>query len=182
MTVMYETERLFLITPDKKYLDSILDYQIRNRDFLEKWEPERPEDFYTEAYQKRWIRNEQKETKKLTGVCFMIIKKDEPAKVIGTVKLSGILYGNFCSCYLGYRLDKDECNNGYMTEAVIEVLNIAFDDLQLHRVEASIIPTNEASRAVLNKAGFRYIGRAEAYLKINGEWQDHDIFEYVVKP
>ncbi len=181
MTVIYTTERLFLITPSKHYLDSLLEYHKRNKDFLEKWEPEHSEAFYTKSYQKRWIKDEQRELKKLAGVCFLIVKKEEPEKVIGSVKLSGILYGNFCSCYLGYRLDKDECNKGYMTEAVIEVLNIAFDDLNLHRVEASIIPENDASRAVLTKAGFRYIGRSDGYLKINGDWQAHDIFEYIVK-
>ncbi len=179
MTAYYETERLILTSPSNKYIDSIVDYHKRNKEFLEIWEPERPNNFYTKKYQKKWIKAEIAETKNLSGVCLLIMKKSYPYRIIGTIKLSGILYGNFCSCYMGYRLDKDETGNGYMTEAVCQMLNIAFDDLCLHRVEASIIPTNTASRKVLQKAGFKYIGLSNAYLKINGEWKPHEIYEYI---
>ena len=47
MVIMYDTERLKLISPNKLYLDSIMDYQKRNKEFLEIWEPKRPETFYT---------------------------------------------------------------------------------------------------------------------------------------
>ena len=155
MIIIYDTPRLKLITPHVQYLDSIVDYHKRNKDFLEIWEPQRPDNFYTRAYQKAWIKAEQREIKRLCGLCFLIVKSDEPWKVIGTVKLSNILYGNFCSCFLGYRLDN------------------------LHRVEASVIPSNDASAAVLKKAGFRYVGSSASYLKIYGEWQRHDIYEFI---
>ena len=181
MILEYETKRLILMTPNKYYLNAILDYQIKNKDFLEKWEAERPQAFYTKKYQKYEIKLEQQALKKFLSACFMIIKKDEPEKIIGNIKLSNIIYGNFCSAQLGYRLDKDEINKGYMTEAVRKMLNIAFFDFNLHRVEASVIPTNEASRSVLKKAGFRYVGSSTSYLKINGDWREHEIYEYTDK-
>ena len=179
MVIMYDTERLKLISPNRLYLDSIMDYQKRNKEFLEIWEPKRPETFYTAEYQRAWIKAEQKEIKKLSGFCMIIVKASEPWKVIGTIKLSNILYGNFCSCFLGYRLDKNETNKGYMTEAVQKMLQIAFDDLNLHRVEASVIPSNEPSKAVLKKAGFQYLGVSSSYLKIYGEWHRHELYEYI---
>ncbi len=179
MLIIYDTERLQLITPDKLYLDSILDYHKRNKEFLEMWEPKRPETFLTRAYQKKWIKEEQKEIKKLTGACFLIVKASEPGRVIGSVKLTNILYGNFCSAFLGYRLDKDETCKGYMTDAVNKMLEIAFDDLNLHRVEASVIPSNEASKGVMRKCGFKYIGTSDSYLKINGDWQPHEMYEFI---
>ena len=182
MVIIYDTPRLKLITPSKQYIESIIDYHKRNKEFLEIWEPKRPENFYTYNYQKAWIKAEQKEIKSLSGLCFIIVKADEPWRVIGTIKLSNILYGNFCSCFLGYRLDKDEINNGYMTEAVEKMLEIAFDDLNLHRVEASVIPSNEASKAVLKKSGFTYIGTSASYLKIYGEWRQHEIYEFIGHP
>ena len=136
--------------------------KARNKDFLEKWEAERPDAFYTAKYQRYEIKLEQQALKKLLSACFMIIKKDDPERVIGNVKLSNILYGNFCSAQLGYRLDKNEVNKGYMTEAVRKMLDIAFFEFNLHRVEASVIPTNEPSRCVLKKEGFRYIGKSES--------------------
>ena len=179
MIMIYDTPRLKLITPHVQYLDSIVDYHKRNKDFLEIWEPQRPDNFYTRTYQKAWIKAEQREIKRLCGLCFLIVKSDEPWKVIGTVKLSNILYGNFCSCFLGYRLDKNETNNGYMTEAVNKILEVAFDELNLHRAEARVRPSNDASAAVLKKAGFRYVGSSASYLKIYGEWQRHDIYEFI---
>ena len=56
------------------------------------------------------------------------------------------------------------------------MLTYAFGPLKLHRVEAACLPTNHASRRVLEKAGFRHEGQARAYLKINGEWADHLLF------
>ena len=55
----------------------------------------------------------------------------------------------------------------------------AFEDLNLHRVEAACVPDNAASRRVLEKAGFQLEGRARAYLKINGAWADHLLFGVV---
>ena len=60
-----------------------------------------------------------------------------------------------------------------MTEAVGCVLDYAFDTLKLHRVEAACLPSNEASRRLLQKCGFREEGLARQYLKINGRWCDH---------
>lgn len=179
MSIIYDTNRLMLILPDKIYLDALLDYHIRNKDFLEVWEPERPSDFYTKKYQKATIRQERKAAKKLSGLCFWIAKNNEPERLIGAVRLSNIIYGNFCSAYMGYRLDKNEINKGYMTEAVKKVVDISFNELYLHRLEASVIPSNIASKTVLQKSGFEYIGTSASYLQINGKWQPHEIYEYI---
>jgi ribosomal-protein-alanine N-acetyltransferase len=43
-------------------------------------------------------------------------------------------------------------------------------------VQPAIIPRNTASTRVAQKVGFRHEGRALRYLKINGVWEDHDIY------
>ena len=48
--------------------------------------------------------------------------------------------------------------------------------LRLNRLEAACLPSNTASTRVLTKAGFRLEGRARRYLKIDGCWQDHDLY------
>ena len=45
--------------------------------------------------------------------------------------------------------------------------------LDLHRVHAAFLPSNIASRRVLEKNGFVEEGYAERYLQINGRWEDH---------
>jgi ribosomal-protein-alanine N-acetyltransferase len=63
-----------------------------------------------------------------------------------------------------------------MAEAVSLVLDYAFDDLRLHRVEAACLVHNEPSRKLLLKRGFTEEGLARQYLRIDGKWQDHRIF------
>jgi ribosomal-protein-alanine N-acetyltransferase len=60
-----------------------------------------------------------------------------------------------------------------MTEAVKRIVEIAFDDLALHRVEANIMPRNAPSLAVAERAGFVREGLSPRYLQIAGKWEDH---------
>jgi ribosomal-protein-alanine N-acetyltransferase len=77
---------------------------------------------------------------------------------------------------LGYWAGERHARRGYTTAAVRAVVRHAFEDLDLHRVEAACQPDNNASRRVLEKAGFTQEGAARAYLKINGAWRDHLLF------
>ena len=56
----------------------------------------------------------------------------------------------------------------------------AFEELDLHRVEASTLTDNEKSKRVLLGCGFKMLGVNEDYLYINGKWQDHITF-YKIK-
>ena len=77
---------------------------------------------------------------------------------------------------LGYWVGEPYARRGYTTEAVALVLGYAFGELELHRVEASCLPNNAASRGVLDKLGFTREGLARGYLRIEGAWRDHDIY------
>ena len=101
------------------------------------------------------------------------LQKGEEDKVIGALTFSNIVKGVFLSCFLGYNLDKDEINMGYMTEAVKKGIEIMFQDYGLHRIEASIMPRNIRSLKVTQKLGFQEEGLSPQYLKINGKWEDH---------
>lgn len=50
---------------------------------------------------------------------------------------------------LGYSIDKEYEGKGYMKEAINLVLNYAKEYLDLHRLEASVLTTNERSKGVL---------------------------------
>ncbi len=63
-----------------------------------------------------------------------------------------------------------------MYEAARALLPFVFDTLGLHRIEAACLPSNEPSRNLLTKIGFRQEGMALRYLQINGEWRDHLLF------
>ena len=65
---------------------------------------------------------------------------------------------------------------GYMREALTEMTRFAFEDLGIGRLEAGCLPENAASRALLEKCGFKYEGVAQAYLQIDGRWRDHVLY------
>ena len=60
-----------------------------------------------------------------------------------------------------------------MTEAVELITRYAFDHLELHRIEANVMPRNVASLRVLEKNGYINEGISQKYLNINGVWEDH---------
>jgi len=173
MRTVYETERLLLKVLDKTYASLVLDYFLRNKAFLEKWEILRDSEFYTKEYQERQLDNDLNEIEKGSLMKLWIFKKEDKSTIIGSIAFSNIIRGPFLSCFLGYRLDKDQVNKGYMTEAIRKGISIVFNDLKLHRIEANIMPKNKQSLRVVEKLGFYNEGLAYKYLKINGKWEDH---------
>ncbi|WP_312810611.1 GNAT family N-acetyltransferase [Sedimentibacter sp.] len=168
----YDSDRLYLRIFKPKNAAEVLDYYKRNHSFLNEWEPRRTRDFYTLSYQKRQLFTEYNMFKDKSLVRFWIIKKNDN-KLIGNVCYSNIIMGNFKSCFLGYKLDKDEINNGYMTEAIERTVQIMFDDFGLHRIEANVVPRNLRSLKVMEKLNFEREGFSKRYLEINGKWEDH---------
>lgn len=164
-----------LLTPE--HTQELLDYYVRNKKHLEAFEPIRDSSFYTYDVQKNILNDSYRQFLNGTAVDFGIFKK---GILIGKLKLSNIVYGIFKSGILGYSIDKDEQGNGYMKEAVNLVVKYAFDELDLHRIEASALVDNEKSKRVLLGCGFEELGINKRYLYINGGWQDH-ITYYKVK-
>lgn len=60
------------------------------------------------------------------------------------------------------------------------MVEIAFGEFELHRVEAGTLVDNIASQRVLEKNGFERIGIARRFLWINGAWRDHVLFQRTV--
>lgn len=168
-----ETRRLVLRSADTSDHQRILAYHRKNRDFLSAFGPKRPEWFYTEACQRSMNLQEIMRERRGKSLRCWIALKTHPEVFIGSVSLSELVRGNFNSCFLGYQLDEDHLRRGYMSEALAAVLDIAFDLLELHRIEANIMPGNRASIATAERLGFRREGLAERYLRIGGIWTDH---------
>lgn len=168
------TDRLILkeLRPEDSAL--VMDFYIRNKNFLKPWEPQRDDEFWQQKTHEKIMIQEQKDSKENRALRLWIFEKNRPDKVIGTVALTQIVRGSFLSCFLGYKLDEYECNKGYMREAIEEIIKIAFDELGLHRIEGNVMPKNEKSKKLLSKLGFSYEGRSPKYLKINGQWEDHE--------
>lgn len=172
--------RMIQLIPASPVLtDAVLHYLQKNRTFLQSLEPVRPEDYYTFQFQQELLKREQQDFAKKKAFAFYIAENTQCEKdieqlpIIGTIGLSNVVWGPFCSAYLGYKLDQDHLNRGCMTEAVELLVQYAFDRQKLHRIEGNVMPRNKASLRVLEKNGFVNEGISRYYLKINGRWEDH---------
>ncbi len=99
-----------------------------------------------------------------------VIERD--GVLAGVVNLNEIVRGPFLSCYMGYY--GFGLGRGTMTQGVRRVLDAAFGPLGLHRVEANIQPANLRSKALVQRLGFRLEGVSPRYLRIAGDWRDHE--------
>ena len=168
-----ETSRLILRSVHPDQAEALAAYYTRNRAFLAPFDPVREENFYTPERLAQLLAEELNHLQAGTGFRFYVFPRIAPEQIIGTVGLNNIVRGCFHSCFLGYKLDQDFLNRGYMTEAVRAAVDYAFGPLALHRVEANIMPRNQASLRVAEKCGFQPEGLARRYLCINGVWEDH---------
>ena len=173
MKQCYETERLLLLPAAQPQAQMVADYYCRNKAFFELFDPQREPNFFTAEYQRRLLVQDEENRERAAGFRFYIVPKEQPGQIIGMVALNNVVWGSFCSCFLGYKLDKNWLRQGLMSEAVNECVRIAFEELGLHRIEANIMPHNIASLGVVRRCGFVEEGLARKYLKINGVWEDH---------
>lgn len=170
---MLTGERVALLPAEPAQAALAAQYYLRNRDFLAPFEPAREACFYTEAHQRALLEQDMQNARERRGFRFWIAPAGRTDLVIGQVALSEIVWGAFRSAFLGYKLDGAWQGRGCMTEAVSMIVGFAFGELELHRIEANVMPRNAASLRVLKKNGFYEEGLARAYLKINGVWEDH---------
>jgi ribosomal-protein-alanine N-acetyltransferase len=153
-----------------------LQLRIANRDHTGPWDPVRDESFYTEAGQRLELDLDQRSWSAGTAYAFGVLDLDAGDRLIGRVALSNVVRGPWQNATLGYWIDKDALGRGHATRAVRLALRFAFEHAGLHRVQPAIIPRNARSVRVAEKVGFRLEGRALRYLKINGVWEDHDVY------
>ncbi|QSX07358.1 GNAT family N-acetyltransferase [Sedimentibacter sp. zth1] len=172
MDKTYQTSRLYLKVLKPYHVKNVLEYYTRNAEFLKEWDPVREPYFYTLECQKSILRDEYLDYKRGKSIKFWLINK-ENNKIIGNICFSNIILGNFKSCFLAYKLDKDEINKGYITEALSKGIKIMFNRYGMHRIEVNIIPRNYRSLRIVEKLNFEKEGFSRNYLKINGVWEDH---------
>ena len=167
------TERLALRNLTPENTEEMLDYYIRNEEHLRQYEPTRDSGFYTYEGQKEILTESFRQFIDGTSIDLGIFKDE---KLIGKIKLSNIVYGILRNAFVGYSIDKENQGKGYMKEALNTVCSYAFEEMGLHRLEASTLMDNSRSQGVLKACGFNELGISEKYLYINGEWRDHKIF------
>ncbi|GAK06769.1 GNAT family N-acetyltransferase [Geomicrobium sp. JCM 19038] len=168
-----ETDRLRLKQLGPSHAEQVLQFYIQNKQFLEKWEAKKSEAFFTVATQVELLKQDQVHYLNGQAVKFWIYKKEEETKLIGCINFSNIIRSIMQSCFVGYKMDQNENGKGYLTEALRVAINAMFEEYNIHRIEAPIMPFNSASIRVVEKLGFEKEGLTKQMLKVNDRWEDH---------
>ncbi|UCH09529.1 MAG: GNAT family N-acetyltransferase [Fidelibacterota bacterium] len=115
-------------------------------------------------------------TKLIHNDYILIIEDADNHNGVGwlTIEILSRLHG---LARLGYTIGRDYWGQGYATAAVQTVVHQLFTETPIERIEADCSIHNPASRRVLEKCGFRFIGTKRKYLVIQGERVDHHYFE-----
>lgn len=167
------SERLTLLLPQARHAEGMLAFWRRNRGHLAPWSPPATGDIESLDYWRDNIDKTQVGYLAGTQLRLILFARERPDAVIGSIGFSQIFRGPFCSCMLGYQIDREHEGRGLMREALQASIRHMFAEQNLHRIGANYMPHNVRSGRLLGGLGFRIEGFAKDYLFIDGAWRDH---------
>jgi ribosomal-protein-serine acetyltransferase len=149
--------------PDAEELHELVD---RNRAHLAEWMPwaadqtlEQTANFIRAALRRHAERNGFE----------MALVLDE--RIIGAAGFAGIDWVARATS-VGYWLGEEHQGRGLMTRAVKSLVDHAFDELELHRVEIQAAKDNLRSRAIPERLGFQEEGTLREAERVAGRYLD----------
>jgi len=104
------------------------------------------------------------------GIRWGIAEPTNEKRIIGTIGFNSIVPEH--KAQLGYDLKSSQWKRGVITEVIDCVLNYAFKNLNVNRVEAEVMPGNFASERVLEKNGFLKEGLLRDWMYWNNTHYD----------
>lgn len=96
-------------------------------------------------------------------------------EIVGVVGFHSIDWLN-CHTSIGYWLAEEAQGRGTMTTVVRALLDHAFHEWELHRVEIHCAPDNERSRAIPERLGFREEARLRETELVDGRYLDSVVY------
>ena len=175
----FETElisdRLKLVIPNRNFAGMITDYKSDNYDFFINSSPTLKYEALNNEFQMELIDKElELMMDNLYLHLYIFLKNDfNFENIIGDLTLSNILRFPSASCVLGYRLAEQYTGNGYMKEALNELIDFIFGTMNLHRIEINVHPKNTSSLKLAKAIGFEEEGISKDYLYIDDDWEDY---------
>lgn len=173
MNLVFETERLELRPIEKKDASDIFNYRgDAKTNQYQGWIPKEINDVYDFlAKVASEINNND------SWFQFVIIQKYSN-EIIGDV---GIHFIDDKQAEIGCTLAKQQHGKGYATEALKELINFLFVELNKHRIITSIDPNNIPSIGLVERLGFRKEAHFRESLFINGAWVDDIVYALLQK-
>jgi ribosomal-protein-alanine N-acetyltransferase len=136
-----------------------------------RYDPAPPDCLLTLDYWRRHGEQLLREHTDGSALSLFVFTPDE-SEIVGTVALSRITRGVCFDCSLSYTIREAQEGRGLMSEAVRATIRHAFDDLNLHRIEAAHALDNHRSQKLLERMGFERVGVIRGFLLTDGRWRD----------
>lgn len=179
LPIVRNTQRFVLKTLAVADAPLLVAYYLRNQSHFESWSSVPDKDFYSLEFQQKKLQFDEDTMKAGKAVRLWIFSKAEQNNLLGDIAFTNIIRGPFQSCNLGYKTDVNHLRKGVMVECLQEAISYIFSVLNLHRIEANIIPSNQPSIQLIKKLGFIEEGCAREYIHMNGHWEDHIRFSCI---
>jgi ribosomal-protein-alanine N-acetyltransferase len=112
------------------------------------------------------------------AVRFAIIEL-ESNKIIGSCGYNSLDFDNE-KAEIGYDIAKASWGRGYASEAICSLLDYAFSDLKLNRIEAKVEPENVNSIHVLQKLNFKFEGTLRQCERSEGKFNDLNMYSKLI--
>ncbi len=144
------------------------DVQVRNREWLRRWEATSPEGDVPPSFA-QMVAGLRRMAREGRAMPFVL---EVDGRLRGQVTVSLIAWGAYRSGSVGYWIDQEVAGQGHVPCAVALVADHCFA-VGLNRLEVNIRPENAPSLAVVRKLGLREEGLRERLLHIDGAWRDH---------
>ena len=168
-------DRVMLRPPELDDFPAWSDLRRESEAFLKPWEPAWARDHLTSrAFRERvyWAARAISEGRAYP----LLIFRESDGALMGAITLDNLRRGPAMAVTVGYWIGERHARRGYMREALEAVRDHVFRELDISRIEAACLPENVASRALLEKCGFKYEGVAQSYLQIAGRWRTHVLY------
>lgn len=163
-----------LVVPEVDHAAELLELVSRNREHFAPGEPLRPDSYFTLDAQREAILGWRAARASGDGYAWLV---EHDSQIVGRVNLNSVIRGAFQSASVAYAVDRELTRRGIATAALLQVVDFAFAELDLHRLQGETLLTNHASQATLQRCGFVRYGTAPEYLFIQGQWRDHALFQ-----
>lgn len=133
--------------------------------------------FVSEMAEKKWIESGSSNANRLAlAICDV-----KTQRYIGNAYLTDIDYVNRSASSAKLIGDKEYWNLGFGTDTTLLLLDHAFFNLGLERIESRILPDNKASIRVLEKCGYQKEGVLRSATFKHGQLQDVVIMSVIKK-
>jgi RimJ/RimL family protein N-acetyltransferase len=122
-----------------------------------------------------WVQRRQAQTFAEGGFGWVIVDREGevsgmPSNPLGTVTIRQQFFPGRCT--VGYWLGRAYWGQGLMTEALTAMIDFAFSQLRMVKVEAEVFARNTPSLAVVERLGMRHESSIRRAVFKNGEWLD----------